>query len=161
MRGILRSDGIRRRFIAVREPGCGNGLREGEEECDGGRCCDASCRVVEGCSEPCRSGADCPRGTACAKRPGDCDGEGVCRQPPAACEEVLEPVCACDGRTYVNACEAARVGKTVRAEDECGQQCGTIAGLGCPAALLCEFPAADVRAGRRRRGLRADSRPLP
>src|SRR6185295_11680176 len=82
MRGFVKTAGVRHPFTAYRTPACGNGIREGDEQCDGGPCCDRSCRPLEGCSQPCGSNHDCPRGAACEKRPGDCNGEGVSRQPP-------------------------------------------------------------------------------
>src|SRR5206468_5070348 len=72
----------------------------------------------------------------------DCGGEGVCRQRPEACIGVLEPVCGCDGRTYVNACEAERAGVNVRAEGRCTRGCGGLAGVSCPPGSFCELPPA-------------------
>jgi|GEM_PF-1814735 len=38
------------------------------------------------------------------------DQTGVCRPLPDACDDVFEPVCACDGVEYENACSAAAAG---------------------------------------------------
>ena len=70
---------------------CGNGVVEGDEECDdgnteGGDCCDATCHL-EPAGSPCRDDVDlCSTGT-CDDQ-GDCDSDDVpsaaCRQPLAA-----------------------------------------------------------------------------
>lgn len=41
---------------------------------------------------------------------GGADGVGLCRPRPTACDDVLDPVCGCDGRSYGNACLAAQAG---------------------------------------------------
>jgi hypothetical protein len=38
------------------------------------------------------------------------DQFGVCRPRPQVCAEMSLPVCACDGKTYDNACKAHRAG---------------------------------------------------
>src|SRR5439155_23847566 len=83
---------------------------------------------------------DCAGGDYCEKGQGACTGMGICRQQPGACIGVLEPVCGCDGRTYVNACEAARAGVSVGNEGPCRPRCGTIAGIPCPEGQFCEVP---------------------
>lgn len=58
----------------------------------------------------CFGDAECGEGFFCAKSFGDCGGEGVCLAeiPPGkfACPAIFDPVCACDGMTYGNPCEA-------------------------------------------------------
>src|SRR5438445_781400 len=84
--------------------------------------------------------ATIPADAYCAKALGDCRGEGVCRQQPGACIGVLEPACGCDGRTYINACEAARGATGLRSPGHCSRGCGTIAGIACPEGSFCDQP---------------------
>ncbi|WP_437945381.1 hypothetical protein WME98_31180 [Sorangium sp. So ce296] len=85
---------------------------------------------------PC-GGATCTPDQVCVYPPGDC-GEGgivpgnygVCQPRPASCDTATpREVCACDGRVYENACEAARAGVSIGSGEECGGAAppGTIA----------------------------------
>ena len=68
----------------------------------------------------CWENADCgDEALYCAKEPGDCDGEGECRERPELCTADYRPVCGCDGQTYGNACNAAAAGQSVAYEGEC------------------------------------------
>jgi len=67
----------------------------------------------------CVSDAVCGPGAYCEKSPGDCTGFGSCAPLPESCFAVWDPVCGCDGQSYGNACEAARVGVNVASLGDC------------------------------------------
>ncbi len=65
-------------------------------------------------------GTDCPKATWCeASSVGTCSGGGVCSSVPTICPLAIVPVCGCDGKTYNNACEAAKVGVNVASSGAC------------------------------------------
>jgi hypothetical protein len=65
---------------------------------------------------------DCGPGECCLVTCGD---EPRCALPPAVCDDLVAPVCGCDGVTYVNACEAERACVAVARSGSCGEQpCG-------------------------------------
>ena len=74
---------------------------------------DGDCAPDRGCA----SSAMCPLDEYC--RLESCDGDGLCRPRPELCPAVIDPVCACNGMTYNNACEANRAGQTVARAGSC------------------------------------------
>ena len=59
---------------------------------------------------PCYSNIDCDDGHFCLKTAGKCDAGGLCELMPAACPEIIAPVCGCDMKSYDNSCEAHAAG---------------------------------------------------
>lgn len=76
----------------------------------------------EPAAEECAVG-DCPEGQYCRFDDGTCDDPdrlGECTDIPVTCAAIFDLVCACDGQTYNNACEAARAGESIDSEGQCG-----------------------------------------
>lgn len=87
-------------------------------------------RAMGACTRPggpvacgARAGATCTDDEYCAYVTGDlcgaADAEATCRPRPAACIAMDAPVCGCDGKTYGNACEAAKAGTGTSSEGAC------------------------------------------
>lgn len=64
------------------------------------------------------------------------------------CEGVLAPVCAANGKTYVNVCEARCAGTDVVAPGRCERlECGGSHGVACGQGEFCEtYPGCDAMA---------------
>jgi len=58
-------------------------------------------------------------GQYCDQPLGACGALGSCRQRPISCTTVIDPVCGCDGQTYVNACLARMAGASVASGGPC------------------------------------------
>ena len=62
-------------------------------------------------------GEACVKGTYCdyplEALCGAADQTGTCQPTPEACDDVYDPVCGCDDRSYANACEAHGRGVSV------------------------------------------------
>ena len=67
----------------------------------------------------CDGNDDCDEDQYCETDSGDCEGEGSCSLRPESCPHLWDPVCACDGQTYANACLAAKAGVSVDYPGEC------------------------------------------
>ncbi len=102
-------------------------------ECVGADCGDVygSIDECETATESCtaevvcggRAGPTCTDAEFCdfpdAAMCGFADGTGICAPRPVGCPDVVEPVCACDGRTYGNECEAHAAGTDVLRREAC------------------------------------------
>ncbi len=70
-----------------------------------------------------RGAPPCPEGTFCDWKAGDdcgaSDKPGHCDPVPAACPQIMAPVCGCDGKTYGNGCKAASAGSGVKKNGPC------------------------------------------
>src|SRR5690606_9914319 len=99
-------------------------------------------------------GLACDDGEYCNFPPdaqcGAADQTGTCAPRPEVCNDVYDPVCGCDDRTYGNACEAAAAGVSVASEGPCEPTaegaCGGLQGLACDDGEYCNFPP-DAQCG--------------
>lgn len=101
------------------------------------------------------AGVACDAGEYCDYGPeatcSDADLQGTCAPLPSACEDIYQPVCSCDGRTFGNACEAAGAGISVTTPGACepepnGDACGGLQGLACDDGEFCNY-APDALCG--------------
>ncbi|MEO7033129.1 MAG: Kazal-type serine protease inhibitor domain-containing protein [Polyangiaceae bacterium] len=75
-------------------------------------CSARPCKAPTPCGA--RAGDTCTSAEYCAYRPdglcGHADAEAVCVPRPSACSTLDQPVCGCDGKSYLNTCSAALAG---------------------------------------------------
>ena len=76
----------------------------------------------KGCYDDVDCGDSSQNDIFCYKEPGRCDDEklGICDGRPEVCPLHIDPVCGCDGVTYVNECKAAAAGVNVAQKGACG-----------------------------------------
>jgi hypothetical protein len=102
----------------------------------------------------CGDHASCQLGEYCAFSLGTCGAEGgicVAGSSDMECPPNEAPICGCDGLTYVNGCEAWRLGVSIAYEGPCTPDApppteandtsdsDTCGGLTCGASEFCDF----------------------
>ncbi len=78
----------------------------------------------------CTSNQDCGAMEFCNKTDGDCAGDGICAEVPAACPVIFDPVCGCDGADYDNWCYANQAETSVAYAGSCQPACQSDADCG-------------------------------
>jgi hypothetical protein len=96
------------------------------------------------------SGSKCDPSQYCNYNEDNCgnnDISGQCEDKPDGCPDVYEPVCACDGKVYGNACEAAAAGVDLSMLAACPTPQGTFpcgSAFCDQASEYCEIQISDV-----------------
>jgi len=88
-------------------------------------------------------GPECAAHEACYFEEGDCGESGLpgfCSPGPELGPDTLDPVCGCDGLTYLNSNDAGIRGMSLRHQGACeGDSCGGLQGLACPEDKYCYY----------------------
>ena len=95
------------------------------------------------------TGLECIPGESCLPFVGTCSGkvDGLCKKLNAVCPTQTNAVCGCDGNTYINVCEAQKVGMIIKGGGKCAQQvltpCGGKTGGTCPMGQTCDIDGCE------------------
>lgn len=112
--------------------------------CGGGQfgCFATDACLIQGCPGECRIDLDCPSDQFCDYTDGICgaqgfsDGKGQCMPKPTTCDAGGTGVCACNGSTPTNDCEANASGQDISRFGGCDLEAG---GFDCGGILSCEL----------------------
>jgi hypothetical protein len=87
---------------------------------------------------PCESGKYCQLAVGTCTQP---NPSGTCVEvPTSTCSSYSQPVCGCDGKTYTNACEAAKAKQSLVTNGLC--PCGVNGGT-CQSDEFCSYLSTD------------------
>ncbi len=90
------------------------------------------------------TGVTCPETQFCKHPDGACgaDVTGVCTDKPLTCEPIDDPVCACGGIGFPNACYANAVGRNIENTGTCegSVACDGTTGVTCTETQFCKHP---------------------
>lgn len=124
-----------------------------EASVDGGRDADPPVEAGPDSATPggCTRNDQCTASQYCMRSTAACSAEGECAARPEVCPDVINPVCGCNGISYMNSCEAAVAGVSVASTGECGGSCTPMRSC-CTAdaecgreGMACVGPAAECR----------------
>ena len=97
---------------------------------------ETGCVVRYDCVPRCQEGK-CPANDQICDRTCEAADPGLCIHKPAACPDVLRPVCGCDGKQYQNDCLRLVVGVGLKNQGACLKKCGPFPGGQCAADEVC------------------------
>jgi hypothetical protein len=84
-------------------------------------CTEKDCPEQKDCGG--LGGGTCSADEYCAYEPrqlcGADDNGSTCKERPSVCGELYDPVCGCDGISYVNPCSANSAGTGIAYEGDC------------------------------------------
>jgi hypothetical protein len=78
----------------------------------------------------CTGDSQCSTADYCAGS--GCGTAGTCQPRPELCSDLVDPVCGCDGRTYINPCDAEQAGTRVASQGVCAASDGGSPDAGRP-----------------------------
>ncbi len=89
----------------------------------------------------CNDGSDCGRNEFCVKDESECGGKGICERKPQLCLIQHDPVCGCDGQSYINECAANTAGASILKKGTCdGEPLTCSDNRDCGPGYFCRQP---------------------